>query len=278
MVSRVVAVTRVLAIACHPAPTLGVTAMTALLAGAAGHGWGSGTLVTAAVFTGQLSIGWSNDAYDAERDRMASRQDKPLVRAPWAEATVRHATAVALVACAALTLACGVPAAIAHAFGVGSGWAYNVRVKATMWSPIPYAVAFAALPATVWLALPSRVWPPLWVMAAGAALGVAAHLLNTLPDLADDVAAGVLGLPQRLGAGIVRVVAPLVLLTASVIVVVRPGSSGTVGLLGWVVLGTCAVLAGITMQARGRVPFLTAMAIAGIDVLAIVLSPPTHPG
>jgi hypothetical protein len=34
------------------------------------------------------------------------------------------------------------------------------------------------------------------------------------------------------------------------------------------------VLAGVTMRTSGRTPFLTAMAIAGIDVLAIVLVPP----
>ena len=50
-----------------------------------------------------------------------------------------------------------------------------------------------------------RAWPPAWMMATGAVLGVGAHLLNALPDLADDDATGVRGLPQRLGAGRVRV-------------------------------------------------------------------------
>lgn len=273
---RVLATVRVLALACHLPPTVGVTTMTALLAVAAGHTWGTGIIVTAAVFTGQLSIGWSNDAYDATRDRATGRTDKPLVQQPASRPAVWTATAVALLVCIALSLACGAPAAIVHlVFGVGAGWTYNFWAKATIWSPIPYAVAFAALPSTVWLALPPRALPPLWLMAAGALLGVGAHLLNTLPDLEGDVATGVIGLPHRLGERAVQVVAPSVLLAATVVVVLRPGSPERAGVLGWVALGAAAVLAGLAMRGRGRVPFLTAMAIAAIDVITIVLLPPT---
>jgi 4-hydroxybenzoate polyprenyltransferase len=273
-VSRVVAAARVLALACHLPPTVGVTVMAALLAVAAGHGWGTGALVTSAVFTGQLSIGWSNDAYDAERDRAVGRRDKPLVQESWAEPVVRRSIVVALVACIVLSFACGVPGAVAHlVFGVGAGWAYNFWFKRTAWSPVPYAVAFAALPAFVWLALPGRALPPVWLLVAGAVLGVGAHLLNTLPDIPGDLRTGVVGLPHRLGVQVVRIVAPIVLLVATVIVVVRPGAPG-MGAPGWVALGACAVLAGVTMRTSGRTPFLTAMAIAGIDVLAIVLVPP----
>lgn len=274
-VPRVLATARVLALACHLPPTVGVTTMTALLAVAAGHTWGTGVLVTAAVFTGQLSIGWSNDAYDAGRDRITERKDKPLVQDPWAVPAVWSATVAALVACVALSLACGIPAAVAHlVFGVGAGWLYNFWAKSTVWSPVPYAVAFAALPATVWLALPSRALPPFWVMAAGAVLGIGAHLLNTLPDLEGDLVTGVIGLPHRLGPDVVHVVAPAVLLVATVIVVLRPGGSGSMGWPGCVVLAVSVVLAAVAMRSRGRLPFLTAMAMAGIDVLAIVLVPP----
>jgi 4-hydroxybenzoate polyprenyltransferase len=227
------------------------------------------------VFTGQLSIGWSNDLHDAARDRINRRRDKPLVQDAWAEPVVRLATVLALVACVILSLACGVPAAVAHlVFGVAAGWLYNFWAKSTVWSPLPYAVAFAALPATVWLALPARALPPLWLLGAGALLGVGAHLLNTLPDLDEDVATGVVGLPHRLGSGVVHLVAPVVLLVATLVVVLRPGGSGWIGALGWLVLGSCAVLAWVAVRSRGRVPFVTAMVMAGVDVLAIVLGPP----
>ena len=71
-----------LALSCHPLPTIAVTAISAGLAALAGLSPARGALVVAAVFAGQLSIGWSNDAIDAARDR-ASRSDRtnPLRRA-----------------------------------------------------------------------------------------------------------------------------------------------------------------------------------------------------
>jgi 4-hydroxybenzoate polyprenyltransferase len=112
-----------------------------------------------------------------------------------------------------------------------------------------------------------------WLLVAGALLGIGAHLLNTLPDIPGDLRTGVVGLPQRLGADLVRVLAPVVLLLATAIVVVRPGGRG-MGTPGWVAFGVGVALAGGTIRTRGRTPFITAMAIAGLDVLAIVLVPP----
>jgi len=43
--------------ASHPGPTAAVTALTGLLAVAAGHSLRTGTVVTAAVAAGQLTIG-----------------------------------------------------------------------------------------------------------------------------------------------------------------------------------------------------------------------------
>ena len=40
---------------------------------------------------------------------------------------------------------------------------------------------------------------PVWLPAATALLGAAAHFANVLPDLADDAATGVRGLPHALG-------------------------------------------------------------------------------
>ena len=45
-------------------------------------------------------------------------------------------------------------------------------------------------------------------MGAAAALGSAAHFVNVLPDLADDAATGVHGLPHRLGPLASRIAPP----------------------------------------------------------------------
>ncbi|GAA2471757.1 UbiA family prenyltransferase [Terrabacter carboxydivorans] len=257
-----------LALACHPGPTLAVTVLTALLAASAGHTPARGLLVTAAVLTGQLSIGWSNDLLDAARDRAVGRADKPIARGAVSERTVRAATAVALVATTVLSLACGPASGLVHLLlGVASGWAYNVWFKRSLLSPLPYAVAFAALPAVVTLALPEAVWPAAWVMVTGAFLGVGAHLLNALPDLADDEATGVHGLPQRLGGRTVRRLAPAVLLAGTVVAASGPGLDAP----GVLLLGVCTLLAAVAVLARGRLPFVAAVGIALVNVVALVV-------
>ena len=263
--------TRALLRACHPGPSAAVTTLTALLATGAGLGLGRGALVTAAVATGQLSIGWSNDLIDSARDRQAGRVDKPVAGKEVSEALVRRATAVALAACVVLSLACGLASGLVHlVLGVGSGWAYNLVLKRTVWSAVPYAVAFGSLPAVVTLALAEPELPGPWTILAGALLGVGAHLLNALPDLADDVATGVHGLPQRLGARRVRVLAPLVLLAGSAAALLGPADAGASATVA--VFAVTVVLALVAMTTRGRLPFLAAIGIALVDVLSLVVS------
>ena len=200
--------------ACHPGPAFAVTLLAGLLAGAVGLGPGRIALVVAAVLTGQLSIGWSNDLIDLARDRAVGREDKPLVDGRVSEQTVRVACGLAVVATVPLSLACGWLAGAVHLVCVAAGWAYNLGVKATPWSWLPYAVAFGGLPAFVSLTDNPDQVPPLWLPLAGALLGVGAHFVNVLPDLADDAATGVRGLPHRLGARWSQVVAAAVLVTA----------------------------------------------------------------
>jgi 4-hydroxybenzoate polyprenyltransferase len=256
--------------ACHPGPTLAVTVLVALLSVALGLEVTRGLLVTAAVFTGQLTIGWSNDLIDAARDRAVARDDKPLARGELSEDLVRKAIGLAAALCVVLSLACGLRSAAVHLLlGVASGWAYNLGLKRTAWSALPYAVAFGVLPGVVSLAGPDRAWPPAWMMVTGAVLGVGAHLLNALPDLADDDATGVRGLPQRLGAGRVRVLAPVVLLLGSVVATFGPGGGVPVG--ARVGLGACVALAVVALLGRGKAPFVAAIGIALVDVAVLVL-------
>lgn len=260
-------VLRGLVLACHPGPTLAVTVLTALLAWSAGHAPGRALLVTAAVLTGQLSIGWSNDLVDARRDRAVGRTDKPVATGLVSEQVVRVACAIALAACVGLSLACGLASGLVHLLlGVASGWAYNLWFKRTVLSPLPYAVAFGALPAVVTLALPTPTLPAAWVVSTGALLGVGAHLLNALPDLADDEATGVRALPHLLGAQVVRWLAPVVLLAGTVVAAYGPGMDAA----GWLLLRVCVTLAVVAVLARGRLPFVAAVLIALANVVALV--------
>lgn len=258
--------------ACHPAPTLAVTLLAALLAVAAGTGWEGGLLVTTAVLAGQLTIGWSNDLLDAERDRTSGRADKPVAAGIVAPVRVRVALAVALVAVVVLSALTGWRSASVHLLlVVGSGWAYNLGLKCTAWSWVPYAVAFGSLPAVVWLAA-GPGWsslPPAWMVLVGAVLGVGAHLLNVLPDLADDELTGVRGWPHRLGERTVRLLAPLLLLAGAVVVVLAP--EGEVPVWGWAGLAASVALAAVAWATRGATPFIAAMLLALVNVAGLVL-------
>ncbi|MEZ7154048.1 UbiA family prenyltransferase [Streptomyces althioticus] len=259
---------------CHPEPALAVTVFVTALAVAAGHGVAGAAAVGAAVLAGQLSVGWCNDAADALRDTVCGRTDKPVAEGRLSARAVATAARTALVLCVPLSLLSGAGAAAAHLTGVAAGWGYNLRLKRTPLSPLPYAVGFASLPVFVTLGLPRPVWPAWWVVATGALLGVGAHLVNVLPDIEDDLATDVRGLPQRLGRTVCRWLAPLVMLAAvGVVVAGPPGRAGAGGLCLAVVAGAVAVAGTATAAGRGsRWPFRAAMLVAGLAVARLLWS------
>lgn len=257
--------------ASHFGPTVAVTAFTGLLA--AGAGRGAGTVWTvAAVLAGQLSVGWSNDWVDRERDRRVDRAGKPLVEGSIADRTLVQAAMAALAAALGLSLLSGVPAAAAHAAAVGLAWSYNFGLKSTPLSPLPYAGAFALLPMFVTLAPPGRALPPLWAVVAGGLLGAGAHFTNTLADTVDDATTGVRGLPQRLGPRTSIVVAAGLLAAGAAAVWLgapRPlPAAATVALAAATVLVVAVGAAGAVD--RGRLAFALTVATAGAVVVAFV--------
>ncbi len=188
-----------LAGACHPEPTLAVTTLATVLAVSAGRGIGS-AWVAAAVFCGQLSVGWGNDYLDRDRDRLAGRAAKPVASGRVDAALVRRAAWVALVLAALLSLASGPAATAVHLLALLMAHLYNLGLKSSPFSVVPYAVAFAQLPAFIALGLRPPHLPPVWAVAAAGLIGAAAHFTQTLPDLELDAASGMKGLPHRLGA------------------------------------------------------------------------------
>ena len=145
-----------LARACHPEPTVAVTAVASALAASTGRPWPGVLAVLGAVLCGQLSVGWSNDYLDRERDRAARRVDKPLAAAQVPAGIVGAAALVALLACVPLSLLSGLVAGAVHLAAVACAWSYNLGVKATAFSILPYTAAFGLLPAYVVMGLPGH--------------------------------------------------------------------------------------------------------------------------
>ncbi|MDX3003276.1 UbiA family prenyltransferase [Kribbella solani] len=263
---RILRTLRGLALACHPGPTVAVTALVTAVAWSAGRSPAGCLLVAATILTGHLSIGWSNDAIDAARDTIVNRPDKPVVRGLVSRRTLAIGAGVMLVVTVPVSLANGFAAGSVHLLFVACAWAYNLGLKSTVISWLPYAVAFGALPSFVTLGT-ARVWAPWWATAAGALLGIGAHLANVVPDLADDLATGVRGWPQRLGS-YARLLAPLPLAAATALLVIAP--PGPIGVIGWIALPAVAVLL-LTILLWRNAPFLITIAIAAISIISLIL-------
>ena len=209
---------RAYAKAAHFGPTMLITAISFLLA--LRLWWaGPASLIAFTVFLGQLIIGWSNDIYDYGDDVKHNRTKKPLVAGTISLQQLRRATFLLLPIAVIANLAgpLGIKGGSVYLLGVACGIAYNFYFKFSPLSPLPYAVACAALPASIFYAIDRT--PPIWVLAVGAMLGTAFHFVNVLKDLAQDLESNIGGLPQRLGKRASTVLAlALVLLSALVLI------------------------------------------------------------
>src|ERR1700678_1799195 len=141
--------------ASHPEPTAMVTALAVALAVSTGRSAVGVFLVGAAVLAGQLSVGWHNDWLDAGRDAASGRPDKPVAAGDISRRTVARCALAALTAAVPLSFASGWRAGLVHVTAVFLAWAYNARLKATVVSFLPYAVAFPLLVAFVTLGRPA---------------------------------------------------------------------------------------------------------------------------
>jgi 4-hydroxybenzoate polyprenyltransferase len=264
---------RAWALATHLGPTVAVTTVATLLAVAAGVPGGRAALVGIAVLAGQASIGWSNDWLDADRDRAVARADKPVVQGAVSPDRLRWAALIAAALAVVLSLALGVVPGLLLLVLVASGWAYNAGLKRTVASGLPYVTGFGALPAGVVAAAPGSPAAPWWLITAGGALGAAAHLANVAPDLEDDLATGVRGLPHRLGARTSAVVAALLLGGASVVLVAGP--EGPPSVAGWIGLALAvpavAVAAAAGTERFRRLAFPAVMLLTVLDVVLLLL-------
>jgi 4-hydroxybenzoate polyprenyltransferase len=184
--------------ASHFGPTVLVVAITYVLSRTQFSASDS-LFIAFAILLGQFVVGWSNDLIDFPRDKAAMRVKKPLVAGTITEATLRTSIGVALLGALIVSLfsPLGVNGTAIHFLGLLSATAYNLKLKSTLLSVVPYMVSFGALPWAIYIAAGTR--PPTWIVLGFILISSAFHFLNVLKDLESDIAQGVLGLPQVLG-------------------------------------------------------------------------------
>ncbi len=179
-------------------PTLLVTAISF---GFATYYWWEGPafVIAFGVFTGQLVVGWSNDLYDYQDDLRHDRQNKPLVAQSISQKTLQRwlRFMVPFSFIANLFGPLGIRGGLVYMLGIACGVAYNFYFKFSPLSPLPYAIAFAALPSSI--AISKEITPPTWMWLGGALFGMAAHFINVIKDMKEDQVSQIRGLPQILG-------------------------------------------------------------------------------
>lgn len=258
--------------AAHVQPALAVTAMTTALGVAAGRSAGSAVWLCLAMLSGQLFVGWSNDWLDAGRDVAAGRADKPVAAGQVSQSAVGTSALLSLSLCIPLSLANGLRAGLVHLAAVASAGLYNLVLKRTPLSPLPYAFSFGSLPWFVTLGLPGRPAPPWWATTAAALLGVGAHFVNTLPDQAADRRLGVHGLPQRIGRTPSLLSGAVLLVAAGLLLAVAPPGSPSGLALALAVLQVAAVAAVLAtaVARRERASWTLTIASAGLAVALLL--------
>jgi len=206
--------------AAHFGPTMLITAISFVL-GVQLWWEGPAYVIAFTVFLGQLIIGWSNDLYDYQDDLKHNRTNKPLVAGTITPENLRRTTFIfiPIAVIANLIGPLGLKGGSVYLLGVGCGIAYNFYFKFSPLSPLPYAIALAALPASVYYAVDRT--PPLWILAGGSLLGVGFHFLNVLKDIEKDQSSSIKGLPQIVGKRASAVIALVLIVTAIVVVINR---------------------------------------------------------
>ena len=185
----------------HPFPVGLNVAATAALAGIAVDGVPAAAdlaRLTVAMFCVQAAIGASNDYWDRDLDAI-TKPYKPIVRGLIEPKVALLLAAVLAIGAGALTATFGPLSVAVGACGLLAGVGYNVRLKRSVLSALPFMVALPALPFWVWVSLDrfsSELW---WLVVFGPLVGLAVHLSNTAPDLEQDRQAGVRGLAHVLG-------------------------------------------------------------------------------
>ena len=203
--------------ASHFGPNLLVTFISLFFASL--YWWeGPAIVIAIGVFCGQLVVGWSNDVIDYKDDLLHNRQKKPLVSGQISLRLLQNSLRVMTPLAIVINLfgPLGFVGGGLSVLAIGLAVAYNFYFKFTIFSWLPYAIAFGALPSC--MALSKGQAPELWMWLGGALLGTSAHFLNVVKDMDEDRVSGIKGLPQRLGtkASVVTAIA-LIALAAAVI-------------------------------------------------------------
>lgn len=246
----------------HPLPTTLNAVVAAGLTVAAG-GTSDQALLAAITMLGvHTSIGALNDLLDRRTD--LGRAEKPLATGEVSERTARTVVATgAAIGLAAASMLGALSVQIA-ALGATLGYLYDIGIKRTWASFLPFACGVALIPLFAWSAAARE--PPFRILLLSAAAipgGSALALQNALADFRLDAAAGMRGVVVRIGERSARVAAAALHLVAWLVVWGSGAASLPAQLVGAALLVTGLSLGwSPTAQARRRGWEISALGLA----------------
>ena len=221
----------------------------------------------------QFSISALNEWADADLDRQAGRlRPIPLgLLSPGTALTVGVACAVGAFLLSTLANF-GTVALLLVGIGLACGWAYDLRLKGTPLSFLPFAIAFPLMP--FWIGLiagrPSSSLGILFL--GGSPLATAIHLADAIPDRDRDRAAGLRTLAVALGKPGAEMVAAGLLLVGSLVSIVSILRRGATPIVGLSLITLAASLLVASLSARASDPRWSPLLGKWVLIAAAILS------
>jgi 4-hydroxybenzoate polyprenyltransferase len=261
----------------HPIPSL----LTSLAA--AGFAWlfGIGPLdvrfwwIVGTMLLVQFSISALNEWADADLDRRSGRR-RPI---PLGLVSPGTAMGVAVVCALGAFLMSAVSdlgalPLLLVGIGVACGWAYDLWLKPTPLSFLPFALAFPLMPFWIGLIAGRPASALQLVFLGGAPLATAIHLADSIPDRERDQLAGLNTLAVALGRPAAELVAAGLLLIGtlvSIIVLLRHASNAAINLS---IVAVAVVWLVLSLGARDprwrRAPMIGKWAVIAAAAMAAV--------
>jgi 4-hydroxybenzoate polyprenyltransferase len=225
-----------------------VTAVLALLAGGSN---GIALRLGLAMLVIQFGIGTVNDLVDRERD-MIAKPAKPLASGLVVQGEATLLALAAFTIGALLAASVSLATLLVAAGGAAIGLAYDLRLKGTAGSWLPFALGIPLLPVFAWIGAIGTLPPSIIIgalLAVPAGLGLA--IANALPDAEGDVRAGASSIAValgrstawRLGAAVLGLVVIGALLTYTML--------GGLGAQGWPLVAEVGLVISATAIAIG---------------------------
>ncbi|MBO0779699.1 MAG: UbiA family prenyltransferase [Ktedonobacteraceae bacterium] len=233
----------------HPIPMLFHTVavgLFALLAGWPALAWSTLGLVVAAHMAMQLSIAVLNDYCDRHLDAVA-KPGKPIPRGLIHPGEALVLGLLLIIVMLLLLLPLPPLALLVSLLYLALGMAYNLRLKATPWSGVVFALAMPLIPLYAFVAMGRELPMFFWLLPVAALLGVALNLSNSLPDLEEDARQNARTLAVALGVRRSFLICPLLILLSMVLIAVQ-GALYQLPDRAWILLPALAV-AGVAVIA-----------------------------